>query len=198
MKKTAYDAGMRKSLALAPILLALSGAAVGQPAPPADAQKTRLEAPGVSIPIDVREQYLGRTGEKTAVKFVLSVSRGDLRGAGNVQPRVYSFFLAGDVTNDKGEGVETFRVPIDIDLSNSDVTNVSKPVAITFLRALPPGTLNLQFRLEGVAGRVLATRAISLTVPAMSSAFRAEDAGGDFAGMPSAAAMVLEAENRRP
>ncbi len=187
---------MRKSLALAPILLALSGAALGQPAPPGGAQKTRLDAPGISIPIDVREQYLGRTGEKIAVKFVLSVSRGDLRGAGNAQPRVYSFFLACDVTNDKGEAVETFRVPVDIDLSNSDVTNVSKPVAITFLRALSPGTFNLQFRLEGVAGRVLGTRAISLTVPAMSSTFRAEDAGGDLAGMPSAASVVLEAENR--
>ena len=187
---------MRKSLALAPILLALSGAAPGQPAPPGDAQKTRLDAPGVSIPIDVREQYLGRTGEKTAVKFVLSVNRGDLRGAGNAQPRVYSFFLACDVTDDKGAAVETFRVPVDIDLSSSDVTNASKPVAITFLRALPPGTFNLQFRLEGVAGRLLGTRAISLTVPAMSSEFRAEDAGGDSGGMPSAAAVVLEAENR--
>ena len=136
---------MRKSLALAPILLALSGAALGQSAPPGGVQKTRLDAPGISIPIDVGEQYLGRTGEKTAVKFVLSVSRGDLRGAGNAQPRVYSFFLACDVTNDKREAVETFRVPVDIDLSNSDVTNVSKPVAITFLRALSPGTFNLQF-----------------------------------------------------
>jgi Ca-activated chloride channel family protein len=187
---------MRKSLALAPILLALSGAALGQPAPPGDSQKTRIDAPGVSIPIDVREQYLGRTGGKTAVKFVLSVSRGDLRGAGNAQPRVYSFFLVGDVTNEKDEAVESFRVPVDIDLSNSDVTNASKPAAITFLRALPPGALNLQFRLEGVAGRLLGTRAISLTVPAMSSEFRAEDAGGDSAGLPSAAAVVLEAENR--
>jgi VWFA-related protein len=185
---------MRKRL-VAGLILALSGAAFGQPAPPGDAQKTRLDAPGVSIPIDVREQYLGRTGEKTAVRFVLSVSRGDLRGAGNAQPRVYSFFLGCDVTNGKGEAVETFRVPVDIDLSSSDVTNASKPVAITFLRALPPGTFNLQFRLEGVAGRLLGTRAITLTVPAMSAEFRAEDAG-DSAAMPSAAAVVLEAENR--
>ncbi|MEO8584574.1 MAG: VWA domain-containing protein [Acidobacteriota bacterium] len=187
---------MRKSLAIAPILFALSAAALGQPAPPGDAQKTRIDVPGISVPIDVREQYLGRTGDKTAVKFTLSVSRGDLRGAGNAQPRVYSFFLAGDVTNEKGAAVETFRVPVDIDLSSSDVTNTSKPVAVTFLRALPPGVLNLQFRLEGVAGRILGTRAISLTVPAMSSEFHAEDAGGDSAGMPSAAAVVLEAENR--
>ena len=117
-------------------------------------------------------------------------------GRRNAQPRVDSFFLAGDVTSEKGEAVETFRVPVDVDLSVSDVTNASKPVAITFLRALPPGTFNLQFRLEGVAGRILGTRAISLTVPAMSSEFRAEDAGGDSAGMPSAAAVVLESENR--
>ena len=144
---------------------------------PGDAQKTQLEAPGISIPIDVREQYLGRAGGKTAVKFVLSVSKGDLRGAGNVQPRVYSFFLAGDVTDDRGQAVESFRVPVDIDLSATDVTNASKPVAISFLRALQPGALNIQFRLEGVAGKLLGTRAISLTVPAMSSEFRAEDTG---------------------
>lgn len=167
-----------------------------QPSPPGQAQKTRLDASGVSIPIDVREQYLGKTGEKTAVRFTLSVSRGELRGAVNAQPRVYSFFLACDVTDDKGEPFENFRVPVDVDLSVTDVTNASKPVAITFLRALPPGAFNLQFRLEGVAGRLLATRAISLTVPAMSSEFHAEDAGGDSAGMPSAAAVVLEAENR--
>jgi Ca-activated chloride channel homolog len=181
-------------LALAALLAA--PAARPQSGPPGDAQKTQLDAPGISIPIDVREQYLGRTGGKTAVKFVLSVSKGDLRGAGNAQPRVYSFYLAGDVTDDRGQAVESFRVPVDIDLSSADVTNVSKPVAITFLRALPPGTFNIQFRLEGVAGKLLGTRAISVTVPAMSSEFRAEDAGGDAAGMPSAAAIVLEGENR--
>ncbi len=186
---------MRKRLALG-LVLAVSAAALAQPAPSHDAQKSRIDAPGVSIPIDVREQYLGRTGDKTAVKFVLSMSRGDIRGAGNAQPRVYSFFLSGDVTTDKGAAVETFRVPVDIDLSSSDVTNAGKPLAITFLRALPPGTFNLQFRLEGVAGRVLGTRAITVTVPAMSAEFHAEDAGGDAAGMPSAAAVVLEAENR--
>ena len=181
-------------LALAALLTA--PAALPQSSRPEGAQKTQLDAPGISIPIDVREQYLGRTGAKTAVKFVLSVSRGDLRGAGNAQPRVYSFYLAGDVTDDRNQAVESFRVPVDIDLSSADVTNASKPVAITFLRALPPGTFNIQFRLEGVAGKLLGTRAITLTVPAMSSEFRAEDAGGDGAGLPSAAAIVLEAENR--
>ncbi len=182
-------------------LLALAALLAAPPARPqsgraGDAQKTRLEAPGISIPIDVREQYLGRTGGKTAVKFVLSVSKGDLRGAGNAQPRVYSFFLAGDVTDDQGQAVESFRVPVDIDLSSTDVTNASKPVAISFLRALSPGALNIQFRLEGVAGRLLGTRAISLTVPAMSAEFRAEDAGVEGAGLPSAAAVILESENR--
>jgi VWFA-related protein len=181
-------------LALTALLAA--PAARPQSSRPGEAQKTQLDAPGISIPIDVREQYLGRTGAKTAVKFVLSVSRGDLRGAGNAQPRVYSFYLAGDVTDDRGQAVESFRVPVDIDLSSADVTNASKPVAITFLRALPPGTFNIQFRLEGVAGKALGTRAITLTVPAMSSEFRAEDAGGDAAGLPSAAAIVLESENR--
>src|SRR5271169_723419 len=140
LRETAYDGRMTKRVrALA--LLTLAALLVAPPARPqsggpGDDQKTKLEAPGVSIPIDVREQYLGRTGDKTAVKFVLSVSKGDLRGAGNVQPRVYSFFLSGDVTNDRGQAVESFRVPVDIDLSSTDVTNASKPVAISFLRAL--------------------------------------------------------------
>ncbi|MFI5121164.1 MAG: VWA domain-containing protein [Thermoanaerobaculia bacterium] len=181
-------------LALAALLAALP--ARPQSGGPGDAQKTRLDAPGISIPIDVREQYLGRTGGKTAVKFVLSVSRGDLRGAGNAQPRVYSFYLAGDVTDDHGQAIESFRVPVDIDLSATDVTNASRPVEISFLRALQPGSVNIQFRLEGVAGKLLGTRAISLTVPAMSSEFRAEDAGAEGAGLPSAAAVILESENR--
>ncbi len=87
-------------------------------------------------------------------------------------------------------------MPVDIDLSATDVTNASKPVAISFLRALQPGALNIQFRLEGVAGKLLGTRAISLTVPAMSAEFRAEDAGAEGAGLPSAAAVILESENR--
>jgi len=180
-------------LAVAALLAAAPARA--QSGRPGEDQKTKLEAPGVSIPIDVREQYLGRTGGKTAVKFVLSVSKGDLRGAGHVQPRVYSFFLSGDVTDDRGQAVESFRVPVDIDLSSAGA-DAGKPVAISFLRALSPGALNIQFRLEGVAGRLLGTRAISLTVPSMSSEFRAEDAGGDGAGLPSAAAVILESENR--
>ncbi len=201
MRKTAYDGLMTKrvrAFALIGLAAFLSAPpARPQSGPPGGAQKTQLQARGISIPIDVREQYLGKTGGKTAVKFTLSVSRGDLRGAGNAQPRVYSFFLAGDVTDDKGQAVESFRVPVDIDLSSTDVTNASKPVAISFLRALAPGTVNIQFRLEGVAGVLLGTRAISLMVPAMSAEFRAEDAGAD-GGLPTAAAVILESENRPP
>ena len=93
MGKTAYDSRMTKRVR-AFALLAIAALLTAPPARPQSggaggAQKTQLEAPGISIPIDVREQYLGRTGGKTAVKFVLSVSKGDLRRAGNVQPRVY-------------------------------------------------------------------------------------------------------------
>ena len=47
-----------------------------------EAQKSRIDAAGVSIPIDVREQYLGKTGSKTAVKFILSVNRTTCAGRG--------------------------------------------------------------------------------------------------------------------
>jgi VWFA-related protein len=182
---------MRKRLA-ACLILALSGPASGQPAPQADTQKSRIDAPGVSVPLEVREQYLGKTGGKTAVKFILSVSRGDLRGPAST-PRVVSLTLSGVVNGPKGENVDAFRVPADVDLG----ADASKPVTITFLRPLPPGTYEVVFRLEGTAGRAVATRAVTIAVPEMTSEFRAEDAGTDTGGLPSAAAVVLEAENRQ-
>jgi Ca-activated chloride channel homolog len=190
--RTVYDGGMRKSLAWIPVLLALSGTASGQPTPPAGAQKSRIDAPGVSIPLDVREQYLGKTGSKTAVKFILSVNRGDLKGAMGA-PRVVSFLLSGVVNDPKGRNVDAFRVPADVDLG----ADAGKPVAITFLRPLPPGTYDVQFRLEGAAGRAVGTRTVTISVPEMTADFRAEDAGTDIDGLPSAAAVVLESENRQ-
>jgi Ca-activated chloride channel family protein len=75
--------------------------------------------------------------------------------------------------------------------------DTSRPASITFLRPFPPGTYDVQFRLEGIAGRAVATRSVTITVPEMSSDFRAEDAGTDTGGLPSAAAVVLESENRQ-
>jgi VWFA-related protein len=181
---------MRKSLAWAPILLACAAAVSGQPAP--DAQKSRLDAPGVSIPLDVREQYLGKTGARTAVKFILSVNRSDLKGAAGA-PRTVSFLLSGVVNDPKGANVDAFRIPADVDLG----ADTGKPVTISFLRPLPPGTFDVQFRLEGVVGQAVATRTVTITVPEMTADFRAEDAGPDVGGLPSAAAVVLESENRQ-
>ncbi|HVO49557.1 MAG TPA: VWA domain-containing protein [Thermoanaerobaculia bacterium] len=183
---------MRKSLAWLPALLALCGSASGQPAPPTGAQKSRIDAPGVSIPLDVREQFLGRTGSKTAVKFILSVNRGDLRGVGGA-PHMVSFLLSGVVSDPKGANVDAFRIPADVDLGADD----GKPVTISFLRPLPPGTYDIQFRLEGAAGRAVGTRAVTVAVPEMTADFRAEDAGMDAGGLPSASAVVLESENRQ-
>ena len=80
-------------------------------------------------------------------------------------------------------------MPADVD---SRAPTSAKPVTITFLRPLPPGTFDVQFRLEGAAGRAVGTRAVTITVPEMTSDFHAEDAGMDAAGLPSAAAVVLE------
>ncbi len=177
-------------------LLATAAASRAQPTPtPGTSQQTTLKAHGVSVPIDVREQYLGRSGEKTVVKFLLSVSRSDLRRGGAIQPRVYSFFIAGDVKGAAGGEVESFRVPVDIDLSDP---GLGGPVQAVFIRSLPPGALSIQFRLEGITGEAVGTRAVDLTVPKMESEFRAEDAGTNAQGLPSAAAVILESENRPP
>lgn len=197
---TVYDGGMRPvRRAVAGTLLALlSSSQPARPqAPPATAsQQSRIDAGPVSVPIEIREQFLGRSGEKTVVRFVLSASKSDLRGgpAGRPNaPQRASFQLAGEAKDGAGNVVESFRVPVDVDLSDADA---GKPVRVTFLRALPPGELTLQFRLEGAAGRAVATRAVFLTVPKMSSEFRADEAGTDKAGLPSAAAILLESENR--
>ncbi len=177
---------MRVRGLLAALLLAAAPALAQSP--PSAAQKTRVDAGPVSVPIEIREQFLGRSGEKTVVRFVLVVSRSDLRGpagaGGPDTPQKLAFFLLGEVKKG-GESVESFRVPVDVDLSGSEA---GKPVQAAFLRSLPPGELSIQFRLEGAKGRLLATRAVDLTVPKMSAEFRAEDAGTDAAGLPGAAA----------
>ncbi len=193
-----YDEGMRlrrRALAGALVtLLALPGPALTQ-SPPSTAQRSRVGAGPVSIPIEISEQFLGRSGEKTVVRFVLSAERSDLRGAPGAAgaPQRASFMLGGEVKDEAGNLLETFRVPVDVDLSQADAT---QPVRVSFLRALPPGNLTLQFRLEGAAGRAVATRAVFLTVPKMTSEFRAEDAAAGAGGLPSAAAVVLESQNR--
>jgi Ca-activated chloride channel family protein len=194
-----YDEGMRRPLfarigALLAMLL-LAGPAVSQSHPGAT-QKSRIDAGPVSVPIEIREQFLGRSGDKTVVRFVLSIERSDLRGAPAGAPNVpkrSSFMLDGEVRTEAGSALENFRVPVDVDLSER---SAGQPVRIAFLRPLPPGNLTIQFRLEGAAGRAVATRAVFLTVPAMSSEFRAEEAGTDAAGLPSASAVVLESANR--
>ncbi len=188
---------MRRFTFLAPLLaLSLfSGPSLSQ-TPPGASQKSRVEAGPVSVPLEIREQFLGRSGDKTVVRFVLSIERSDLRGAPlgvPSLPKKSSFMLAGDVMNEAGQPVESFRVPVDVDLSEQAA---SQPVRIAFLRPLSPGNLTIQFRLEGVAGRAVATRAVFLTVPPMSSEFHAEEAGTGAGGLPSAAAVVLESTNR--
>ena len=155
-----------------------------------------MEGGPVSVPIEMREQFLGQSGEKTVVRFVLTAERSDFRvgplGAPGTARRA-SFVLIGEAKDAAGKVVETFRAPVEVDLSDSEA---GKPVRVSFLEALPPGELTIQFRMEGAAGRTVATRAVFLTVPRMSSEFRAEEAGSDAPGLPAASAVVLESENR--
>ena len=196
---TVYDGGMRPVRRVLPgaLLLLLSAPQPARPqaSPPAASQQSRVDAGPVSIPIEIREQFLGRSGEMTVVRFVLMASKSDLRGgpAGRNAPAKAAFMLDGEAKDAAGKVVESFRVPVEVDLSDAEA---GKPLRVSFLRSLPPGELEIQFRLEGAGGRAVATRAVSLTVPKMSSEFRADEAGTDAAGLPSAAAIILESENR--
>ncbi|MEO6326704.1 MAG: VWA domain-containing protein [Thermoanaerobaculia bacterium] len=188
-------------LVLVPLLPFLAAWSLrAQPAPPAappaapsDTQTSKIAAGLVSVPITVKEEYLGRSGTRTVVRFTLSVAKGDLRKGGADQPRTYSFFLTGEAKDPAGKVVETFRVPVDADLSGGDI---SRPLTASFLRSFAPGPLSLQFRLEGVAGKAVGMQAVSLTVPAMPAEFKVESAGLDASGQPSAAAIIMESENR--
>ncbi len=165
---------------------ALAVSVNAQPGPPV--QQTSGEALGVSIPLELREQFLGSSAGKTVVRFTLSFSRSDLREKAKLSPRVYAFFVAGEAKNAAGEAVDTFREPVDVDLGDAEM---GKPLTASFLRSLPPGEVSLNLRLEATTGKALALRAVTLTVPKMTSEFRAEDAG-----TVTASAILLEEANR--
>lgn len=182
---------MRRAVpALLLVLTAFSTVpAAGQPAtPPPPVQTTGGEVLGVSIPLELREQFLGTSAGKTVVRFTLSFSRSDLREKAKLAPRVYPFFVAGEAKGAAGELVDTFREPVDVDLSD---TELGKPLTASFLRSLPPGEVSLNLRLEASSGKAMALRAVTLTVPKMTSEFRVEDAG-----TATAAAILLEEANR--
>lgn len=160
---------------------------------PSATQSTKIDAGPVSVPLTVREEYLGKSGEKTVVRFRLSMSKAEVRAKLNAAPRVYTFTLVGESKDAAGKVLETFHIPIDLDLSEAEA---SKPLAASFLKALPPGPQVLQLRVEGVTGNAVAMRAIDLVVPTMQGEFRAEDAGLDTAGQPTAMAVILESENQ--
>lgn len=176
---------MRRVVFVLPVLLSavLAAAAGAQPS-----QQTSGEALGVSIPLELREQFLGASAGKTVVRFTLSFSRSDLREKAKLAPRVYPFFVAGEAKGASGEVVDTFREPVDVDLGETDL---SRPLNATFLRSLPPGEVSLNLRLEATTGKAVALRAVTLTVPKMTSEFRAEDAGA-----VTASAILLEEANR--
>lgn len=164
----------------------LANSATGQP--PQPVQKTAGEAMGVSIPLELREQFLGSSAGKTVVRFTLTFSRSDLREKAKLAPRVYPFFVAGEAKGASGEVVDSFREPVDVDLGDAEM---GKPLTASFLRSLPPGEVSLNLRLEAETGRAMALRAVTLTVPKMTSEFRAEDAG-----TVTASAILLEEANR--
>ena len=87
--------------ALLVLAAALAAPLLGQPAP-SPAQQTSGKVLGVTVPLEVREQFLGASGERTVVRFTLTLSRADLREKAGLAPRVYSFFVAGEAKDAKG------------------------------------------------------------------------------------------------
>ena len=178
---------MRRVVPLSLVLAAaLASAATAQPVPPV--QQTSGKVLGVTVPIEISEQFLGTSAGKTVVRFTLTLSRDELREKAGLAPRVHSFFVAGEAKDPAGGVVDTFRAPVDVDLGDAEA---GKPLRASFLRPLPPGEVVLNLRLEAANGKAMALRSVTLSVPRMASEFRAGDAGE-----LSAAAILLEEANR--
>ncbi len=150
---------MRRVVTFVLALLAAAVPALAGPAP--QVQETSGSVLGVTVPLELREQFLGTSAGKTVVRFTLSFSRSDLRERAKLAPRVHAFFVAG------------------------------QPLTASFFRALPPGEVTLRLGLEAATGKAMALRAVTLSVPRMTSEFRAED-GGPL----SASTILLEEANR--
>lgn len=175
---------MRRVVTALSVLLLLSAAA-GSAQP---AQQTSGKVLGVSVPLEVSEQFLGTSAGRTVVRFTLSFSRTDLREKAGLAPRVYPFFVVGEARSASGEVVDAFREPVDVDLSDAEL---GKALRASFLRALPPGSITLGLRLEAENGRSMGLRSVTFDVPRMTSEFRADEAGA-----LTAPAILLEEANR--
>jgi len=153
-----------------------------------DAQETSGRVMGVTVPLELTEQYLGTSAGKTVVRFTLTFSRADLREKAKLAPRVYAFFVAGEAKDAAGAVVDTFREPVDVDLGDAEV---ARPLKASFLRSLPPGEVTLSLRVEAASGKAMGLRDVKIAVPSMTAEFRAGDAGP-----LTASAILLEEANR--
>jgi VWFA-related protein len=169
--------------ALSVLLLLAAAAGSAQPV-----QQTSGKVLGVSVPLEVSEQFLGTSAGRTVVRFTLSFSRTDLREKAGLAPRVYPFFVVGEARSASGEVLDAFREPVEVDLSDAEL---GKALRASFLRALPPGSVTLGLRLEAENGRSMGLRSVTFDVPKMTSEFRADDAGAI-----TAPAILLEEANR--
>jgi len=169
--------------ALSVLLLLAPAAGFAQPV-----QQTSGKVLGVSVPLELSEQFLGTSAGRTVVRFTISFSRTDLREKAGLAPRVYPFFVVGEARSASGEVVDAFREPVDVDLSDAEL---GKALRASFLRALPPGSTTLGLRLEAENGRSMGLRSVTFDVPKMTSEFRADDAGP-----LTAPAILLEEKNR--
>ena len=178
---------MKRLLVLA---LLASAAAVAQTETQTQRSETKLETAVKNFKIETSAQFLGTVSGKTVVRIRLSSGEiaKALSGKGIHQ---YSMTLRGSIRKARGETVESLSYPFSGTLSGD------APVAFSFLRALIPGSYEVEIDLgDGV--KTYGKAKFPLEVPSVGQDFRPEMAPNDFSTLPTAEAVILAAPKEEP
>ena len=151
--------------------------------------ETKLKTPVKNFKVETSAQYLGSLGDKTVVRIRLSSAEiaSALLGKGIHQ---YSMTLKGSIRS-SGGAAEPLSYPFSGRLEGGE------PLAFSFLRALAPGSYEVEIDL-GDAARMWASLKFPIDVPEVGQAFRPEMAPNDGSTLPSAEGVVLTAPESFP
>ena len=151
--------------------------------------ETKLKTPVKNFKVETSAQYLGSLGDKTVVRIRLSSAEiaSALLGKGIHQ---YSMTLKGSIRG-SGGAAEPLSYPFSGRLEGGE------PLAFSFLRALAPGSYEVEIDL-GDAVKTWASLKFPIDVPEVGQAFRPEMAPNDGSTLPSAEGVVLTAPERFP